>query len=130
MEPNVDDRDEWQPIKAVRARFPNEAEATDIWVRERGYESPYENPYACLESFADRTTEAIFAKDSASVSAHTAFIADWYLRGPEAIRQLVDVYYAEPLMWNASNEQKRWAWDFIAAPVRSLYEDMWGAPEA
>jgi hypothetical protein len=120
----LDDLEEWQLVQAVRARFPSEAEHTDTWVKERGFEGPY----AWLESFADRTTEAIFAQDSVRVAAHTEFISEWYLRGSDALRQLVDVYYAEPLMWNASQAQKYWAWDYISAPVRSLHEEMWGPP--
>ncbi|WP_455429706.1 DUF7674 family protein [Marilutibacter alkalisoli] len=116
--------EEEQLLLAVRTHFPGEASDTDAWTQE----CSLEGPFSWLESFADRTTEAIFAKDSARVAAHTQFFAHQYLHGSEVIRNFIDVYYAEPLMWNANQEQKCWAWDHIAAPVRSLYEGMWGSP--
>ena len=124
MDKVPDDYEEMQLVLTLRTHFPHEAAQTDTWVKERHLDGPY----SWLESFADRTTEAIFAEDSARVRAHTGLIAEWHLRGSDAIRQLIDVYYAEPLMWNASQAQKCWAWEHIAAPVRSLHEDMWGSP--
>lgn len=116
--------EEWPLLQAIRVRFPDEARQTDAWVEARGFE----HPHAWLESFADRTTEAIFAEDGASVAAHTDFISGWLLHGSDAVRRLIDVHYAVPLMWNATETQKCWAWNHIAGPVRSLHEEMWGIP--
>lgn len=119
-----DHLEEEQLLLAVRTHFPGEATDTDAWTQERGLEGPF----YWLESFADRTTEAIFAKNLDRVAAHTQFFAHQYLHGSDAVRRCIDVYYAEPLMWNANQEQKCWAWNHIAEPVRTLHESMWGPP--
>jgi hypothetical protein len=117
-------------VLAVRACFPAESEATDSELTRRGYEVEdfLEIPTAWIECFADRTTEAVFARASSTVKAHTNFFAEQFLSGCSAVRDCVDVYYAEPLLWNASEKDKQWAWQHIAGPIRQLHEDMWGAP--
>ena len=117
-------------VLAVRACFPTESEATDSELIRRGYD-PDDLPEMAttwIECFADRTTEAIFARDSSAVRAHTNLFAEHFLRGSSVVREYVDVYYAEPLLWNASQEDKQWAWQHIAGPIRRLHEDMWGTP--
>lgn len=116
--------EEFKFLLTLRTSFPAEAVQTDLWVQERSLEGPH----VWLESFADRTTEAILAGDAARVDAHTCFMAEAYEHGTAPIRSLIDVHYAGPLMWNADLEQKRWAWPFIAVPIRSLHEAMWGSP--
>jgi len=44
------------------------------------------------------------------------------------LRTIVDVSYAENLMWEATAAEKKWAWSFIAEDIRKLYADMWGDP--
>jgi hypothetical protein len=41
---------------------------------------------------------------------------------------LVDVAYAENLMWNLSDSAKVVAWPYVDKVVKDLYERMWGIP--
>ena len=117
-------------VRNIRARFPAEAKLTDQWLVERGWD-PTEQAgiaYIWVEAFADRTTEAIKRRDVASVQAQTAYLAEQYRTFPDALHAIVDVAYAENIMWDASNEEKAWAWKFIALEIQQLYEEMWGNP--
>ena len=116
-------------VLTVRTCFPAESEATDSELIRRGYEADdlLEMPTTWIECFADRTTEAVLARDSSAIQAQTNFFAEQFLIGSSVVREYVDVYYSEPLLWNASQEDKQWAWQYIADPIRQLHEDMWGA---
>jgi hypothetical protein len=127
---------EWGDEKAVvariRQRFPQSASLTDDWMRERGWdelEELEEAPHTWVEAFADRTTEAAREENWSLVQEHSEFFAAEYRKGPEAVRQLVDVAYAENLMWNLDSRGKVLAWPYIAEEVRKLYEQMWGKPQ-
>lgn len=67
-------------------------------------------------------------RDAETVRAQTSFIAAAYRAAPDALRTIVDVSYAENLMWNASVPDKQWAWKFIAAEIQQLFIEMWGDP--
>ncbi len=60
--------------------------------------------------------------------AQTSFIAAAYRAEPDALRVIVDVSYAENLLWDCGAQDKRWAWRFIAADIRQLFVEMWGDP--
>lgn len=116
-------------VAELRARFPADAAVTDAWLRERGWEPADDDiPFIWVEAFADRTTDAIKRRDADTVRAHTHFIADAYRVEPDALRAIVDVSYAENLMWNASAADKQWAWKFIPDEVRQFFMAMWGDP--
>ena len=116
-------------VAALRSRFPAEAALTDDWLRERGWDPAADNTALnWVESFADRTTEAVRRRDANAVLAQTEFIAAAYRAEPEALRTIVDVSYAENLMWDAGADDKRWAWTFIAPEIRQFFADMWGDP--
>jgi hypothetical protein len=116
-------------VAALRSRFPAEAALTDHWLRERGWDPTDDNTAIIwVEAFADRTTEAVARRDEETVRAHTNFIAAAYRAAPDALRTIVDVSYAENLMWDSSAADKKWAWSFIAAEIRQLFTDMWGDP--
>ena len=114
-------------VNRVRARFPREAALTDVWLAERGWE-PQESPHIWVEAFADRTTDAVRAENWDLVEAHTGFIAELLRHGSDAVEKLVDVSYAENLMWDLAQPEKVQAWPHINAAIRQLYEQMWGAP--
>jgi hypothetical protein len=125
---NVHDHDK-HLVDALRSRFPAEAALTDEWLRERGWEPTADHvALSWVEAFADRTTEAVKRRDPDAVRAQTNLIAAAYRAEPEALRTIVDVSYAENLMWDASTEDKVWAWEFIAAEIRQLYTAEWGDP--
>jgi hypothetical protein len=116
-------------VAALRSRFPAEAVLTDHWLQERGWDpSDDSTALTWVEAFADRTTEAVKRRDAEAVQAQTNFIAAAYRAEPDALRTIVDVSYAENLMWDASAADKKWAWRFIAADIRKLFADMWGDP--
>jgi len=116
-------------VAALRSRFPAEAVLTDHWLQERGWDpSDDSTALTWVEAFADRTTEAVKRRDAEAVQAQTNFIAAAYRAEPDALRTIVDVSYAENLMWDASAADKKWAWRFIAADIRKLFSDMWGDP--
>jgi hypothetical protein len=112
-------------VRRIRARFPNEAKRTDVWLAERGRD-PSEHLHMWVEAFADRTTEAVRSGDWALVHEHTSFVSNLLHEGSEAIRKLVDVSYAENLMWNLEQSMKIKAWPHIDPSIRHLYEQMWG----
>jgi hypothetical protein len=116
-------------VAALRSRFPAEAALTDHWLRERGWDPTDDNTaLTWVEAFADRTTEAVKRRDAEAVRAHTNFIAAAYGAEPDALRTIVDVSYAENLMWDSSAADKQWAWGFIASEIQQLFIGMWGNP--
>jgi hypothetical protein len=117
-------------VHRIRAQFPAEAALTDRCLAERGLERAQhdEFPHLWVEAFAARITEAIKRKDGAAIRAQTAFLADQYLAAPDALRAIVDVSYAENIMFDASEREKAWAWKFVAAGIQRLYEQMWRKP--
>ena len=116
-------------VAALRLRFPEEATLTDNWLRERGWD-PTDGNTALnwVEAFADRTTDAIKRRDAEAVQAQTNLIAAAYRADPEGLRTIVDVSYSENLMWDASVDDKKWAWEFVAAEIRQLFTAMWSDP--
>jgi hypothetical protein len=116
-------------VAELRTKFPAEAKLTDQWLLDRGWD-PYEGQVALtwVEAFADRITEAIRRRDGEAVKEQTGFMAVAYRAKPLALRTIVDVSYAENIMWDACDEEKVWAWDFIAEDIRKFYIEMWGDP--
>lgn len=123
--------DENDLVTNIRVRFPAEAALTDQWLLAQGWdpEEPGGIAYLWVEAFADRTTDAIKRRDGGGVRAQTGFLADQYHAAPDILRAIVDVSYAENIMWDASDEDKAWAWEFIAVEIRQLYAQMWGNPK-
>ena len=121
------DADAQELVERTRTRFPEEALITDQWLRERGW-APDEDPFVWIEAFADRTSEAVKRHDEAVIKAHTEFMATEHCQGSASVRSLVDVAYAENLMWDLDVSDRVWAWPHIARTVRALYEAMWGVP--
>ena len=119
-------------VSNIRARFPEEAALTGKWLAERNWDpAEYDDyPHTWVEAFAGRITEAIKRKDSAAIGAQTGFLADQYRANPDALLSIVDVSYAENMMWDASDEEKAWAWEFIAADIQQFYLQMWRKPTA
>jgi len=116
-------------VDRIRKRFPSEARRTDEWLTERAWDDLDAIPHIWVEAFADRTTEAARAGDWAQVRDHTEFVAAEFRGGSEAVKSLVDVGYAENLMWDLEGDAKVVAWPHVAEEVRDLYERMWGAPQ-
>ena len=115
-------------IQRIRELFPLEAEKTDSWLRER-YWDPAEATFSWVEAFADRTSEAVAQKEAKTVLAHTEFMSQEYRSGSPEVRNVIDVAYAENLMWDLDVSFRVWAWPHISAQVRELYESMWGIPK-
>jgi hypothetical protein len=122
---------EKEVVRRIRQRFPEEARRTDQWQTDRGWEEIEldEAPHLWLEAFADRTTEAARAANWTAVTDHTEFMAAEYRNGADPVKKLVDVAYAEHLMWNLEDSAKIVAWPYVAKEIRELYERMWGTPK-
>lgn len=118
--------DEKALVARARKRFPAAAGRTDDWLMERGWEELDECPHIWVEAFADRTTEAARVRDWDLVREHTEFFAAEYRDGNDAIRRIVDVSYAENLMWDLDTGARILAWPVVAKEVRELYEQIWG----
>ncbi len=117
-------------IRRIRSRFPIEASKTDEWLTERGSDQAEleEMTYAWVEAFADRTKEAVQGHDAVKVKELTGFIAEQYRVDPDALHDIIDVAYAENIMWGLDDEDRVWAWPYIADEVKQFYEAMWGNP--
>jgi hypothetical protein len=119
---------EKEVVRRIRQRFPEEARRTDEWLMDRAWEEIDEAPHIWVESFADRTSEAARAGNWRAVKDHTEFMAAEYRDGADSVKELVDVAYAENLMWDLEDAAKVIAWPYVAEVVRNLYERVWGAP--
>ena len=119
-------------IKQIRIRFPEEALETDKWFIERGYdqEEIEKMTYAWVESFADCTKEAVLRHNAKKVRELTGFMAEQYLANSDSLKGIIDVAYAENIMWGVEDKDKRWAWPHIAREIQQLYEAMWGVPRS
>lgn len=56
-------------------------------------------------------------------------MATQHRQGSERLQSLVDVAYAENLMWDLDVSYRVWAWPHIAGTIQALYEAFWGAPK-
>ncbi|WP_431476830.1 DUF7674 family protein [Massilia eburnea] len=118
--------DEKALVARARKWLPSEARRTDDWLIERGWDQLDDCPHIWVEAFADRTTEAARAQDWILVKEHTEFFAAEYRDGNDAIRRIVDVSYAENLMWDLDTDARILVWPFVAKDVRELHEQIWG----
>jgi hypothetical protein len=121
---------EKEVVRHIRQRFPDDAARTDEWHMDRGWEKTEldEAPHLWVEAFADRTTEAARAANWSVVEDHTEFMAAAYRSGSDAVKKLVDVAYAENLMWDLEDSAKVAAWPYVDEVVRDLYDRMWVTP--
>jgi hypothetical protein len=121
---------EKEVVRRIRQRFPEESKRTDQWQMDRGWEKLEldEAPHLWVEAFADRTTEAARAANWSAVKDHTEFMAAEYRNGSDPVKNLVDVAYAENLMWNLEDSDRVEAWPYVDKVVQELYERMWGTP--
>jgi hypothetical protein len=100
---------------------------TDVWLAKRGSD-PVDMTHTWVEAFADRTSEAVLAKDFRRIVAHTGFFSQAFERGSQTVRGIVEMGYVESLMWDIDVSDRVWAWQYVAPGVRALYEGRWGVP--
>ena len=117
-------------INHIRSRFPAEASQTDKWLVERQYDlqNLEEMTYPWMESFADRTKEAVLEHNATRIKVLTGFIAEQYRANSDALRNIIDVAYSENIMWGVDDSDRVWAWPHIAEEVQHFYEAVWGIP--
>lgn len=122
--------EENQLVSKIRARFPKESATTERWLVKQGFDDAEieDMAYGWLGSFADRTTDAAKLRDALAIREQTGFLAEQYRDGSAAIQAIIDVAYAENILWNANDNVKAWAWPYIATEIRQLNEAFWGAP--
>ena len=114
-------------VLRIRKKFPEAALLTDQWLIARLWK-PQDAPYIWVEAFADRTSEAIRAKDAKLVREHSDFMSAEYRQGSKIVRDMVGVAYAENIMWELDGAAKTWAWKHLSQDIRLLYQAMWGIP--
>ncbi len=119
-------------IQLIRQRFPAEASRTDKWLTDRGSDKfeLEEMTYAWIEAFADRTKEAVQEHSADKVSELTSFMAQQYRTEPDVLGNIIDVAYAENIMWGIDTKDRKWAWPHIANEIQKLYKEMWGVPRS
>ncbi|WP_158982963.1 DUF7674 family protein [Lysobacter panacisoli] len=112
----------------VRRRFPEEASRTDLWLEERGSADLPQSGYLWIEAFAGRVTDAVRDRRSANVIELTGFFAVEYREGSAAVQHIIDVAFAENILFGIDADARRWAWPHIATAIRQLYAGIWGVP--
>ena len=119
---------EKQLVSEIRVQFPVAARTTDQWLMDRGDDETdlQEMTYRWIEAFADRVRDAARAEDFPSIRDQTNFMAEKYLSGSDAVKSIIDVAYAENILWDASEKEKASAWPLVSKTIRQLYEEMWG----
>jgi hypothetical protein len=117
-------------VKCVRTSLPNAAARADQFMLSRGFdrEDLEVMTYVWLETFAEVTNDAARERDGAAIQAHTELLAKQYQSGGKAVRDAIDIAYAENLMWDLDDAARAWAWPRFSETVRRLYVEMWGEP--
>jgi hypothetical protein len=119
-------------VESIASSFPEEGAELFRWGRElycfQEGDDPEDLPWALmLERFADLTNDMIQAGDLEHAKEHLDTIASLLSLGIAGIRSAIDVSYAENLLWNVDDPQKRRAgWAIVPAELPELYEAMWG----
>lgn len=115
-------------VQGIRSGLPGAADRVDALMRERGWELEDVVDYLWVEALADVTNESIHQRDERSFLEQVELVARQYDRGSEPVRNCIDVAYAENLMWNLPDHDKKWAWSRLPENLKELYVAMWGTP--
>ncbi|MBW1783419.1 MAG: hypothetical protein JRL30_22085 [Deltaproteobacteria bacterium] len=115
-------------LKAIRRALPNAAAKTDKIMHERGYESEEDSEHLWVEALADVTNAHIQQRNQKEVKTQLRFFSEQFDRGPDAVKNCIDVSYVENLMWNLPPEDKKWVWPQIPENLQHLYIAIWGLP--
>lgn len=67
--------------------------------------------------------------DETSVRAHLTFISQQLAKADDDMVRVIDVAYAENMMFGLDVKTKRWAWPLVPANLKRLYVAMWGEPK-
>jgi len=114
--------------QAIAGRFPDEARRADTRLVD-GYFDPDAHA-TWLEEFSQATTDAMKKRDEKAVKDQLSFMSEQLVHGDAVVRQHIDVFYVESLMWDLDETLKSWAWGLIPSNLKELYVAMWGEPKS
>lgn len=115
-------------IKELREEFPDEAKLTDDLHKHRGFELEDKAYFIWVEALSDITNQKIKRREKEELRKLLLWVDCQYLQGEEEVRNLIDVSFAETLMYDMEKDDVEWAWSLIPNAIKDLYIRMWGNP--
>ncbi len=84
-----------------------------------------------MNEFSNATSDAIRKRQKTIALSHLAYVSNLWVSSAadDKVREYIDVYYVEILMYDLDNESKKWGWNLMPANLRTLYIGMWGQPK-
>lgn len=110
----------------IAARFPHDSAIADSRLAELGFGAEFHIEW--FEQFSQLTTQAIRRREEAKAKTHLDFIARKMASGDDKVREYIDVYYTEVLLYGLDKKSKRFRWSLLPTNLRELYAAMWGQP--
>lgn len=107
-------------LAEILARFPEAAPAIE--------RQPADLPTSRLEAFAAYTTRILGSDDPARAKPYLQFMAQRHRTGTPKEREVIDVYYAEALFWQASRTAIEQGWPLVPDNLKALYVRFHGKP--
>jgi len=78
-----------------------------------------------LEKFAALTDEAIQQNDLQRAQNYLNFIENALVHASPQLRQFIDTYYAEVILFYVDDSKKQQAWLLIPHKIRQLHQHCW-----
>ena len=78
-----------------------------------------------LEKFAALTDEAIQQNDLQRAQNYLNFIENALVHASPQLRQFIDTYYAEVILFYVDDSKKQQAWLLIPPKIRQLHQRCW-----
>ena len=82
-----------------------------------------------MNQFSEVTSEAIRDRKERIARAHLDYVSGLLANGDDKVREYIDVYYVEVLMYDLDDTSKKWGWSLVPENLRELYVGMWGRPK-
>jgi hypothetical protein len=84
---------------------------------------------AMMEEFSNVTSDAIRRRNEDVARAHLEYISHLLDHADDKVKEYIDVYYVEVLMYDLDDESKRVGWRLIPDNLKELYIGFWGQPK-
>lgn len=127
------DQEEIKLLNAIYAEFPDVAKDLDYTLKNNWDYEPHERNEmwtGLIERFSQLATDAISRGDEKTARKYLSFIESQYLSGGEKLKNAVNVYYVESLLWDIKDlKTKKWGWSLIPKALQELYIVLWGEPK-
>ncbi len=79
-----------------------------------------------MEEFSKLTTEAISDKDGKKAKDYLNYMSKKLDNANNIEKEYIDVYYVETLLYDVTDDIKRYGWQFIPDNLQALYIKFWG----